>query len=251
MSGYQLDCNPHCKTEFGAHCQTHEDPDFKNNVQTMHTTDAMCVGPTGDLQGNHCFHNMDTGKQIRRTEWTEMPMLKTIIVEKLVKIGEQQKVVEGLKFSDRNGNLKEHVPPDDSNVAGVCDDSFIETEDVDMSVFDEVEEVDPQEDHESDGDLVEGTEEPTVETTQENEEPELEHENPPELETAQDEPEDSEPEVDPVEEPQDTYEAPEKPFEPSRRSTRNTSPPEKLDLSTKGQTHGSLRSHSFTVERGI
>ena len=64
-------------------------------------------------------------------------------VEKLVKIGEKQKAVEGLKFSDRNGNLEECTPPDNSNIAGVCDDAFIKTEDVDMSVFNEVEEAEP------------------------------------------------------------------------------------------------------------
>ena len=115
----------------------------------MHTTDATCLGPTRDPQGNYHFHNVDTGKQIRRTKWTEIPMPKTI-VEKLVKIGEQQKVAEGLKFSDRNGNLKECTLPDDSNIAGVCDDVFIKTEDADTSAFDEVEEA---EDHRSDGDL--------------------------------------------------------------------------------------------------
>ena len=147
--------------------------------------------------------------------------------------------------------------------------AFIKTEDVDISVFDEVEEAEPQQNHRNDGDLVENVEEetvpepavpepeeptveePMVETAQENEEPEPEHENPPELETAQDEPEDKEPEVDPTEELQDASEAPEESFEPPRRSTCNTRPPEKLDLSTKGQTYGSLRSHSLLWQWNI
>ena len=95
---------------------------------------------------------------------------------------------------------------------------------MDTSVFDEVEEADTQEDHRSDGDLVEDAEEPMVETAQENKEPEPEHENPLELETAQDDPEDKEPEVDPVEELQDSSEPPEESFEPPRRSTCNAGP---------------------------
>ena len=89
---------------------------------------------------------------------------------------------------------KNCTPPDDSNVAGVHDDAFIKTEDVDASMFDEADEA---EDHRSDGDLVEEMEEPEenaqkVELVAEETMVETieEEENPPELETAQDEPED-------------------------------------------------------------
>ena len=53
--------------------------------------------------------------------------------------------------------------------------------------------------------------------------------------------------MDPVEELQDASEAPKESFEPPRRSTCTARPPEKSDVSTKGQTHGSLRSHSFAM----
>ena len=149
-------------------------------------------------------------------------------VEKLVKISEQQKAVACLKFSDHNGNLEECTLPDDSNVAGVHDDVFIKTEDVDVSVFDEAEEAEPQANHRSGGNSVEVVEEktvpapeestvkePMVETAQEDDDPEPEHENPPELETAQDEPEEEE-EVDPTKELEDINEAPEELFDTPR-----------------------------------
>ena len=115
----------------------------------------MCLGPTGDLQGTHYFYNLDTGKQIRHSKWTEIPMPKAM-VEKLIQIGEKQKAVPGLKFSDRNGNLEEHTLPDNSNIAGVCDDVFLKNEDTDTSVFDKVEE---NTNHRSDGDPVKTVEE--------------------------------------------------------------------------------------------
>ena len=102
------------------------------------------------------------------------------------------------------------------------------------------EDTDPEEQPE------ETTEEPTVETTQEDDEPE----NLLELETTQDEPEDNEDnedEVDPAEEPQDMNEAPEASFDTPRCSKHATSPPETLNMSNKGQSHDSLRSHSFAM----
>jgi hypothetical protein len=48
LTGLKLDYNKHCKLEFGAYVQVHEDHD--NTMQTR-TTGAIALRPTGNAQG--------------------------------------------------------------------------------------------------------------------------------------------------------------------------------------------------------
>ena len=38
------------------------------------TIGGICLGPTGNTQGTHYFLSLATGKVIKRTRWTRLPM---------------------------------------------------------------------------------------------------------------------------------------------------------------------------------
>jgi hypothetical protein len=50
IAGLKIDYNKHCKTEFGAYVQVHEDHD--NSMHTR-TTGAIALRPTGNAQGGY------------------------------------------------------------------------------------------------------------------------------------------------------------------------------------------------------
>ena len=73
VNGTQFDFNKHCKCEFGSYVQTHDDSNIKNNMNPR-TTGAICLGPTGNAQGTYKFMNLNSGKLITQSKWTEIPM---------------------------------------------------------------------------------------------------------------------------------------------------------------------------------
>ena len=56
--GTHRDFNKHCKLEFGAYAQTHEDHD---NSMATRTTGALALRPTGNEQGRYYFYDLTTG----------------------------------------------------------------------------------------------------------------------------------------------------------------------------------------------
>ena len=63
--------------EFGAYVQTHKEHD--NSVSVDRTLGAICMGPTGNIEGGHYFMSLATGERITRHRWTPYPMPKEII----------------------------------------------------------------------------------------------------------------------------------------------------------------------------
>ena len=55
--------NKYCRAQFGSYVQTHEEPESSSMMQA-HTLDAICLGPTGNLQGSYKFLNLRTGRRI-------------------------------------------------------------------------------------------------------------------------------------------------------------------------------------------
>ena len=49
--GYRRDYPKHCQMPFGGFAHFHEDLDTTNNVEQSRTLPAICLGPTGNLQG--------------------------------------------------------------------------------------------------------------------------------------------------------------------------------------------------------
>ena len=57
LTGTKLTNDKHCRCPFGTYVQTHEET--SNNTASERTLDAICLGPTGNVQGTcaHFAHN--------------------------------------------------------------------------------------------------------------------------------------------------------------------------------------------------
>ena len=51
---HKLDARLHCRVPFGAYCEVHDDLEVTNSLQHR-THPAICLGPTGNLQGSYNF----------------------------------------------------------------------------------------------------------------------------------------------------------------------------------------------------
>lgn len=60
------------------YCQVLEDKDV-SNTPTKQVVDAICCGPTGNLQGTCGFFTLDTMQKIVRPQFTVIPMPKSVI----------------------------------------------------------------------------------------------------------------------------------------------------------------------------
>jgi hypothetical protein len=63
------------------------------------TTPAICLGPTGNLQGSYFFFSLVTGQIIRRRKWSELPVPDAVI-ERVAHFAQKSGSLPGLKFSD-------------------------------------------------------------------------------------------------------------------------------------------------------
>ena len=98
----KFDYNCHCKLAFGAYAQVHEE-NFPTNSQQARTLGAICLGPSGNLQGGYKFMNLRTGKKLTRRRWTALPMPQEVI-DRVNKLGEADGQPSLLTFYDRHGN---------------------------------------------------------------------------------------------------------------------------------------------------
>ena len=64
---------------------------------------AICLGPSGNLQGGYKFMNLRTGKKITRRRWMALPMPQEVI-DRVNKLGETDGQPSLLTFYDRHGN---------------------------------------------------------------------------------------------------------------------------------------------------
>jgi hypothetical protein len=101
LTGTQFDYTKHCKIPFGSYVQTHEEPDI-TNTQAARTGGAICLGPTGNLQGSFKFLNLRTGRLITRRNWTSLPMPNEVI-ERVNALGKAEGQPSLLTFYDRRG----------------------------------------------------------------------------------------------------------------------------------------------------
>ena len=101
MIGTQFDYAKHCKLPFGSYVQAHEEPST-TNTQGARTVGAICLGPTGNLQGSYKFLNLRSGRLITRRSWTNLPMPDEVI-KRVDQLGKSEGQPELLTFFDRRG----------------------------------------------------------------------------------------------------------------------------------------------------
>jgi hypothetical protein len=78
VSRTKLDAKLHCRAPFGLYCEMHIDPDITNMLEPR-TNWAICMGPTGNLQGSYKFLSLETGKKVTRRKFIEMPVNDVVI----------------------------------------------------------------------------------------------------------------------------------------------------------------------------
>ena len=61
VTGREINFRRHVREEFGAYVQTHEKHTNDMNARTL---GAICLGPTGSIQGSHYFLSLATGKRL-------------------------------------------------------------------------------------------------------------------------------------------------------------------------------------------
>jgi len=125
-----VDCQRHCKYEFGQYVQAHEQHD--NTIDNKRTVGAIALRPTGNDQGNYFFLSLLTGRVLNRTHATKLPMPGEVI-ERVHLLAQRQNAQPGLVFADR-----EHVPLDGADDDGDVlfdvdddDDPYYPTDDYD------------------------------------------------------------------------------------------------------------------------
>jgi hypothetical protein len=124
MTGIPFDYNKHCQLQFGSYVQVHEEPSPSSSMAAR-TVGAICLGPTGNIQGSYKFLNLRTGKRLTRRRWTSLPMPQEVI-DRVNELGKADGQPELLTFYDRKGlligesetpgvsdSVDTTVPPDD------------------------------------------------------------------------------------------------------------------------------------------
>ena len=102
LTGQQLDYNRHHKTAFGSYAQVHEENQPMNSTQP-HTIGAICMGPSGNIQGGYKFLNLLTGKKIVRCQFTALP-IPTKVIYRVDELSQQDQQPVLITFYDRFGN---------------------------------------------------------------------------------------------------------------------------------------------------
>ncbi len=97
--GLQVDHNKHCKIEFGAYAQTHDEYD---NSMATRTTGAIALRPTGNDQGAYYFMSLTTGRRLNRHNWTPLFMPQDVI-DRVHSLARRSYANQGLTFAWRTG----------------------------------------------------------------------------------------------------------------------------------------------------
>ena len=101
MSRHKLDAKLHCRVPFGSYCEVHVDPEITNTMDPR-TKWAICLGPTGNLQGSYKFLSLAMGKKVTRRKFTEMLITESII-DQVEKMAVKDGAMKGLSFKNRKG----------------------------------------------------------------------------------------------------------------------------------------------------
>ena len=73
---------------------------------------AICLGPTGNLQGVYNFFSLRSGKIITCGNFTEVPT-PTIVMKRVAAMALAKKQNKGLIFENRTGATVNDILPDD------------------------------------------------------------------------------------------------------------------------------------------
>ena len=106
---------------FGDYVKVHKENVITNSMSPS-TRPAICMGPTGSIQGWIKFMCIDTEKNVRRS-YTRLPMPDSII-QKVEKLAERDSVENSINFKNRRKEIydweNEECNIDDDRVKWKC-----------------------------------------------------------------------------------------------------------------------------------
>ena len=115
VAGTKLSAKEHCRIEFGAYAQVHEE-DTPRNSMLPRTIGAICLGPTGNIQGGYKFMSLSTGRLIVRRSFTIIPLTADVI-QRVNDMGLKDEVNRKLKISTLSfGDITDDYDDDDITV---------------------------------------------------------------------------------------------------------------------------------------
>jgi hypothetical protein len=122
VTGSNVTYDRHCRLEFGAYVQTHEEHD---NTMLPRTIGAIALRPTGNAQGGYYFLSLSSGRRLHRNRWTELPMPADVIDRVHALARRSGADLTGLEFVDRRGDA---IINDAESTTSDDDDSSYATE---------------------------------------------------------------------------------------------------------------------------
>ena len=84
---------------FGSYCEVHEENTPTNSMK-LRGIPAICLGPTGNIQGTYSFLNLATGLVIKRRRFTELPAPDSVI-KRVATLAQKNGVSPNLNFATR------------------------------------------------------------------------------------------------------------------------------------------------------
>ena len=92
MTGKALDWKKICKLHFGAYTQVHEDRNVTNTLEER-TQGAICIGPTGNIQGNYNLFLPLSGNKTTHGQFIDFP-IPTIVMKQVAEMDLAKKMKE-------------------------------------------------------------------------------------------------------------------------------------------------------------
>ena len=83
-----MDTKKHCRVIPGSYCEVHDEPN-PTDTTVIRTNGRIALVPTGNLQGGVKFYFLNTGRVLKRRDFTEIPM-PTAVITKVDKIGKKE-----------------------------------------------------------------------------------------------------------------------------------------------------------------
>ena len=83
-----MDAKKHCRILPGSYCEVHDDPN-PSNTTVIRNHEGISLGPTRNIQGRLKFYYLNTGRVLKRRDFTKIPM-PTAVIAKVNKIGKKE-----------------------------------------------------------------------------------------------------------------------------------------------------------------
>ena len=97
---HKLNFKQHCRAPFGSYCEVHEDNSPTNSTK-LRRIPAICLGPTGNIQGSYSFLNLASGLVIKRRQFTEL-LAPDSVIKCVETFAAKSNVSSNLVFANRH-----------------------------------------------------------------------------------------------------------------------------------------------------